>query len=475
MSSGGGEAGTQDHDGVPAAAGEEKRTLDVGQLSRLVRRRTLELRSLRLGGSGTATAEDEEMGGGAGEAGTQDHGGVPVPAAGEGEEKWLVDVARLRRLARRRRRLELRSLSLGGAAEGEAAKRVRSAVPATSSDSSPESAKVAPAPQLQGPLSGGRWPKCLSHGAVSVIGRRRKMEDAVAVVSPFLVAAPAGEDEDGGGGDLEFFAVYDGHGGVLVADICKERIQAVLAEELARLRLGQRGGGEDENEGARWREAMEACFARVDGEVSVMQMEMERRNKEEHKVGATAVVAVVSPRSIVVANCGDSRAVLCRGGVPVPLSDDHKPERPDETERVEAAGGYVIHWNGCRVWGLLSTSRAIGDQYMKPFISAEPEVTVTARTDKDEFLILASDGLWDVVPNDVACRVARNCLSGRLAAKHPLKYPGTSASDAAALLVELAMSKGSEDNVSVVVAELNRTKWVPRAARRAGHAHNGRT
>ncbi|KAJ1284586.1 hypothetical protein BS78_03G216100 [Paspalum vaginatum] len=399
------------------------------------------------------------MSSGGGEAGTQDHV----------TERQLT---RLRRLARRRR-LELRSLSLG-VAPPAAAKRVRPAVPGTSSDSSPESAKVAPAPRLQGPLAGGRWPKCLSHGAVSVIGRRRKMEDAVSVVSPLLVAAPAGEDEGGGGDDLEFFAVYDGHGGALVADICKERIQVVLAEELARLGLGRRGGGAQGEEGARWREAMEACFARVDGQVCVMEMEMER-NEEDHKVGTTAVVAVVGPRSIVVANCGDSRAVLCRAGVPVPLSDDHKPERPDETERVESAGGYVLHWNGWRVWGVLSTSRAIGDQYMKPFISAEPEVTVTDRTDKDEFLILASDGLWDVVPNDTACRVARNCLSGRLAAKFPDKYPGTSASDAAAMLVELAISKGSEDNVSAVVVELNRTRWVPRAARSGRAAQNGRT
>lgn len=110
-----------------------------------------------------------------------------------------------------------------------------------------------------------------------------------------------------------------------------------------------------------------------------------------------------------------------------------------------------------------------GDYYMKPFISAEPEVTVTDRTDKDEFIILASDGLWDVMSNEVACKVTRNCLSGRAASKYPDSVHGSSASDAAAMLVEFALSRGSTDNISVVVVELKRLKrW------RAGR-QNGRT
>ncbi|KAI3500543.1 hypothetical protein L1887_36366 [Cichorium endivia] len=50
-------------------------------------------------------------------------------------------------------------------------------------------------------------------------------------------------------------------------------------------------------------------------------------------VGSTAVVAVVTPERIVVSNCGDSRAVLCRNSVAIPLSVYHKPDRPDELEK----------------------------------------------------------------------------------------------------------------------------------------------
>ena len=58
-----------------------------------------------------------------------------------------------------------------------------------------------------------------------------------------------------------------------------------------------------------------------------------------------------------------------------------------------------------------------GDQYLKPFVISKPEVTVSKRTENDEFLILASDGLWDVVSNEVACQIGRRCLSGRIRRK----------------------------------------------------------
>jgi protein phosphatase 2C len=142
--------------------------------------------------------------------------------------------------------------------------------------------------------------------------------------------------------------------------------------------------------------------------------------------------------------------VLCRGGdgaTPVALSSDHKPDRPDEQERIEAAGGRVIFWEGARVLGVLAMSRAIGDGYLKPYVCSVPEVTVAELADGDECLILASDGLWDVVSNEAACEVARACLRrGRE------KW----CAEAAALLTKLALARRSADNVSVVVVDLRR-------------------
>lgn len=204
--------------------------------------------------------------------------------------------------ARRRRRL-------GRATEGPApAKRIRSGSQRSPYDSSLETA-----------TDGCCWPARLSHGAVSVIGRRREMEDAFAVALSFLASEAVGGEQEQ---ELDFFAVYDGHGGARVAEACRERMHVVLAEEVS---LRRRRSGSDD---LRWEEAMAASFARVDGEVtgglSSPHHDDAGSSLPYRTVGSTAVVAVVGRRRIVVGNCGDSRAVLSRGGVAVPLSSDHK-------------------------------------------------------------------------------------------------------------------------------------------------------
>ncbi|MBA0865939.1 hypothetical protein Goshw_016574 [Gossypium schwendimanii] len=299
-------------------------------------------------------------------------------------------------------------------------------------------------------------------GVASVCGRRRDMEDAVAIHPSFH---RPGQDSAAIG--FHYFGVYDGHGcsHVRVAMRCRERLHELVKEELA---------SEEE-----WKGAMERSFTRMDKEVIMWNESVDGANcrcelqsPECDTVGSTAVVAIVTPDKVVVANCGDSRAVLCRNGRPVPLSSDHKPDRPDELNRIQEAGGRVIFWDGPRVLGVLAMSRAIGDNYLKPYVSCEPEVTVTDRTAEDECLILASDGLWDVVSNDTACGVARMCLRGKCDVQAPLlspegeavvgsmmgggEIPDKACADASMLLTKLALARHSTDNVSVVVVDLRR-------------------
>ncbi|KAJ6691826.1 PROTEIN PHOSPHATASE 2C 37 [Salix purpurea] len=201
---------------------------------------------------------------------------------------------------------------------------------------------------------------------------------------------------------------------------------------------------------------------------------------ESDAVGSIAVVAVVTPDKIIVANCGDSRAILCRNGKPLPLSSDHKPDRPDELKRIQNAGGRVIYWDGPRILGVLAMSRAIGDNYLKPYVSCEPEVTTMDRTVEDDCLILASDGLWDVVSNETACGVARMCLRAKEHSPPPCparmvendevsgittttttssgsgEVSDKACSDASMLLTKLALARHSTDNVSVVVVDLRK-------------------
>ncbi|KAF5836338.1 phosphatase 2C-like domain-containing protein [Dunaliella salina] len=190
-------------------------------------------------------------------------------------------------------------------------------------------------------------------------------------------------------------------------------------------------------------EALKEAFLRTDTEFAA--------DGSASMVGSTAVVALVGSRKAWVANCGDSRAVLCRGSRAIQLTDDHKPEREDEAERVEKAGGQVLYWNGHRVMGVLAMSRAIGDHGLRPYVIPEPEVTVFTRAEDDDFLLLASDGLWDVMSNQEAISLAMRC-SARAAEKGASRKAAVRI--AASVLTKAAVDRGSKDNVTVVIIDL---------------------
>uniref|UniRef100_M4BIA9 PPM-type phosphatase domain-containing protein n=1 Tax=Hyaloperonospora arabidopsidis (strain Emoy2) TaxID=559515 RepID=M4BIA9_HYAAE len=161
--------------------------------------------------------------------------------------------------------------------------------------------------------------------------------------------------------------------------------------------------------------------------------------------------------SFYAINVGDCRAVMCRGGRGVPLTSDHKPDRPDERQRIEKAGGYVGKIAGIpRVYsaagaGLsmrrevsthLAVSRAFGDQSLKhpaPLVSCEPEVARFQVLTDDLFLILACDGIWDVMSEQDAVDIA-------LPHFHDAKA-------AAGAIVKAAYKKGSLDNLTATVVQ----------------------
>ncbi|KAJ6812845.1 putative protein phosphatase 2C 53 [Iris pallida] len=320
-------------------------------------------------------------------------------------------------------------------------------------------------------------------GSVSIIGHRPEMEDAVVAVPRFfelpmrMVAGDCvldGLDPSSIRLPAHFFGVYDGHGGAQVADYCRDRIHSVLVEELKISKQGSEGAvGDDLHK--QWERTFTDCFRRVNDEVggevrrcisgedggNNVCSDLPSHPVAPETVGSTAVVAVICSSHIIVANCGDSRAVLCRGKQPLALSVDHKPNREDEYARIEAAGGRVIQWNGYRVFGVLAMSRSIGDRYLKPWIIPDPEVMIVPRTKEDECLILASDGLWDVMSNEEACDAARRRIllwhkkNGALSTSSSKGEESDPAAQAAAdYLSKLAIQKGSKDNISVIVVDL---------------------
>ncbi|XVE97948.1 hypothetical protein REPUB_Repub03eG0062800 [Reevesia pubescens] len=311
-------------------------------------------------------------------------------------------------------------------------------------------------------------------GFTSICGRRPEMEDAV-VATPRFLQVPTlmmkvesvsnGINHSLSNLTAHFYGVYDGHGGCQVANYCRERMHLALSEEMEIVKACIRDGNIEHDWQEQWKKAFSNCFSKVDAEIGGVHRGTDGNNTDREPVapetvGSTAVVAIVSSTHIIVANCGDSRAVLYRGKLPMPLSVDHKPDRDDEHARIEAAGGKVIQWNGSRVFGVLAMSRSIGDRYLKPWIIPDPEVMFVRRAKEDECLILASDGLWDVISNEEACEVARKRIllwhkkyGDKLSAERG-EGVDPAAQAAAEYLSRLALSKGSKDNITVIVVDL---------------------
>ncbi|XP_052180901.1 protein phosphatase 2C 77-like [Diospyros lotus] len=297
-------------------------------------------------------------------------------------------------------------------------------------------------------------------GFTSVCGKMSEMEDAIAALPSFLRIPTMGIDQDLTHIAADFFGVYDGHGGCQVANYCRDRIHLALAEELETAKDNFHNGSTAGNWQEQWEKAFLNCFQRVDAEVGGL-CEGRLEPVAPDAVGSTAVVAIVCPTHLVVANCGDSRAVLCRGKAPLPLSVDHKPNREDERARIEAAGGKVIQWDGFRVSGVLAMSRSIGDRYLEPYVIPDPEMMLVPRKKEDECLILASDGLWDVMTNEEVCDVARKRIllwhkrnGDSPAAGERGKGADPASQDAAEYLSRVALHRGSRDNISVIVVDL---------------------
>jgi len=268
--------------------------------------------------------------------------------------------------------------------------------------------------------------KGLIWGHSCMQGWRVQMEDA-----HFAIPALEGI----GWVDTAAFGVMDGHGGKEVAKFCERHLPPEIA----------RGSADDA------RGALVAAFHRMDEKLGdekqsgeffrsmsrgggLLQLGPEPQAANPDCVGCTCVVCLVRPDAIVVANTGDSRAVLSRSRQAVPLSEDHKPNLPAESERIRRAGGSVYRQQvgptvQFRVNGNLNLSRSIGDlQYKKnpqlspaeQMICSTPDVVTFRREAGDEFLIVACDGIWDVLGSQDAVDFVHERLPHRLRTGRPL-------------------------------------------------------
>mmetsp|Transcript_80863 Transcript_80863/g.187755 ORF Transcript_80863/g.187755 Transcript_80863/m.187755 type:complete len:365 (+) Transcript_80863:71-1165(+) len=259
-------------------------------------------------------------------------------------------------------------------------------------------------------------PKGLVWGVSCMQGWRDRMEDAHLTV-PNLP----------GQSDVAMFGVMDGHGGEQVARFCERHLPAETA----------RSCGQDVVEGlvtafhqmdqmlADPRNLAELRSLSLDPWAKVTQ---DQQAVHPDHVGCTATVCCIRNDTIVVANAGDSRAVLSRGGQAIDMSEDHKPNLPREEARIKRAGGSVFEQrvgqrSVYRVNGDLSLSRAIGDlRYKKntslppqdQIVCCNPDIRIFRRQPDDEFMVIACDGIWDVLTSQEVVNFVRPQLSGFL-------------------------------------------------------------
>lgn len=161
--------------------------------------------------------------------------------------------------------------------------------------------------------------------------------------------------------------------------------------------------------------------------------------------GSTATIAIVLANTIHVLNIGDSQAIMCwQNGTAQALNTLHKPNDAQEQQRIESIkGGRVTRRMGdvARVQGILATSRALGDSYLKPYVSAEPDLFHYDRHADQKYLIVASDGLYDTLAHNAIC-------------EQLLGMKNVSLRDMAQGITNEALAQGSTDNITVILVQL---------------------
>lgn len=249
----------------------------------------------------------------------------------------------------------------------------------------------------------------LSCGYSSFRGKRATMEDFYDIKNTKI-----------GGQTVCMFGIFDGHGGSHAAEFLKGHLFENLMKHpqfISDTKL-----------------AITETYRQTDVEFLDSEKDTFRDD------GSTASTAVLVGSHLYVANVGDSRTVISKAGKAIPLSEDHKPNRTDERKRIESAGGIVMWAGTWRVGGVLAMSRAFGNRMLKQYVVADPEIRDQKVEEEFELLVLASDGLWDVVPNEDAVSIARTEEEPEAAARK---------------LTEAAFTRGSADNITCIVVKFH--------------------
>ncbi|CAN4085690.1 unnamed protein product [Withania somnifera] len=301
----------------------------------------------------------------------------------------------------------------------------------------------APAPLTS--VSGIRW------GLTMVQGPREEMEDDAVIVQS--------DDLDG----FTYAAVFDGHAGFSSVKFLREEL---YKECVTALQGGLLLHRKDLNAISK---ALQEAFENADRKLSNW---LESSGKEDES-GSTATALFVGNDTLIITHVGDSSVVLSRAGKAEVLTNSHRPYGSNkvslqEIRRINQAGGWIVDG---RICGDISVSRAFGDirfktkkkemlekgvkegkwsekfisriQFRGDLVTATPDVLQVTLGSDAEFVLLASDGLWDYMKSAEIVDFIRN----------QLREHGD-VQIACEALARTALDRRTQDNVSIVIADL---------------------
>lgn len=230
--------------------------------------------------------------------------------------------------------------------------------------------------------------------------------------------------------DVNMYAIYDGHGGNFTSKFLAKYMPIYLLNNLE----------------------MPLKKKQIINTFNYLQKILKKKyNENATKTGSTSLICLhyqidKFKRIISIINLGDSRCVICRNNSALPLSKDHKPNWPEEKYRIEKLNG-KIYFDGYD-WRIhdLSVSRAFGDIYANPHVCQTPDIFNYIISLNDKFIVLACDGLWDVLSNqDVINYILYFCYNDDLTTRINTDL------DISKKLAEYAIKKGSTDNISIII------------------------
>ncbi|MDA9673884.1 FHA domain-containing protein [bacterium] len=227
---------------------------------------------------------------------------------------------------------------------------------------------------------------------------------------------------------ISYFAIFDGHGGGETSKYCELYLHSEFEKLL---------NGENKLNISILKKCITKAIDNIDNIIF----------NNKIKSGTTANICILLDNKLICANVGDSRSILCRNNIAVPLSFDHKPTNKEEYDRIVNTNGFV---KNKRLNGRLAVSRAIGDNMFKhldknksPLISI-PEINEFVLSNQDKYIVLACDGLWDVMSNQDVVNFINNKLKKRINLNLIAKQ-----------IVEYAIyNLHSSDNVTVFILNL---------------------